>query len=866
MAPMRSGSNQYLQLAFAAAVVSGIAALTHELLWTRRLIDLLGATHEASARVVACFFLGLSLGSAVIAWFSGRVRYPWRAAALVELLIAAACLPVLFLPQLYAQFWQRLGPAGLVSSHGSIVKLGLSAAVVVPPAFGMGMTIPLMVAGICRTAVNPRAFSIWLYAGNTAGGVLGILAATQWWLWWFGVRGSILVSLLLNVLVAAICLVLNHLDAEPSASVATGAAKSPSGGPTGSQGNRNSSRVNDTEADPRLGVALAFISGLGVLAAEVLCIGLFAHVVSTLNATACVLIAYVAILFFASLIFPLISPRYVSASQLVAPVAYLAAIAICLLPVFFMVVTNDLQRAYDGFGTSFKFVMAILTSVVVTTGPAVLASGLVFPLAVSHFPMDGHRVLRYWGLALAANGVGGALGAGLVSRIVVTRWGLYASFGVVALIYAFIPLAVAAYDRRRRSWLTLPIGVASVMMVWVLWTTVLPALPVVSDQESLRVLATDPGPDGVIAVVESSFALPGGPQVSRSLIWDNQYTLGGTLSRYDEQRQALLPILMHPRPRSVAFLGLATGITAGTALDLPGVEHITVVELSPQVVHCARDYFADFNRHICDDPRATVVVEDARTYVAACTDRFDVVVADLFRPYATGEGRLFSVEHFQAARNALSDGGLYAHWLPCHQLNQAEFEVILASFLQVFGEAEIWRVNLKTQFTAVGLFGFKGGQMSFAGLDEKCRRIRVEGRILDPPGRHAESIAMHYVGLIQQADARSDVLNTLENIWLELHCGLRHCLQDGFDTSMTNAHWLAFEEELYRRTSANRDAAGELASWRSVGRKITRWYYEESRVSRNEQELRRLRADAQQSLPKSLSEDADADWTFWPLF
>ncbi len=72
------------------------------------------------------------------------------------------------------------------------------------------------------------------------------------------------------------------------------------------------------------------------------------------------------------------------------------------------------------------------------------------------------------------------------------------------------------------------------------------------------------------------------------MVWDSQYTLGGTLSRYDEQRQAILPVIMHPHPRQVAFLGLATGITAGVALDLPGVEHVTVVELSPQVVTCAR--------------------------------------------------------------------------------------------------------------------------------------------------------------------------------------------------------------------------------------------------------------------------------------
>ena len=222
---MRSSTPSY-QMALTAAVISGTAALTHELLWTRRLVDLLGATHEASARVIACFFLGLSLGSACIAWTSPRVQRPWRAACIVELLVAVACLPVLFLPELYGQVWRQLGPAQLVGGPGKLWKLAISAAVVVPPAFGMGMTIPLMVAGVARAGHSPRARGIWLYAGNTAGGVLGILLATEWWLWSFGVRGSILLSLALNTTVAVLCFLLDRVyagaPAGPGGTVASG--------------------------------------------------------------------------------------------------------------------------------------------------------------------------------------------------------------------------------------------------------------------------------------------------------------------------------------------------------------------------------------------------------------------------------------------------------------------------------------------------------------------------------------------------------------------------------------------------------------------------------------------------------------------
>ncbi|HMO65916.1 MAG TPA: hypothetical protein PKE47_11970, partial [Verrucomicrobiota bacterium] len=41
---------------------SGAAALAHQLLWTRRLVDVLGADAGTFAKVIGAFFAGLALG------------------------------------------------------------------------------------------------------------------------------------------------------------------------------------------------------------------------------------------------------------------------------------------------------------------------------------------------------------------------------------------------------------------------------------------------------------------------------------------------------------------------------------------------------------------------------------------------------------------------------------------------------------------------------------------------------------------------------------------------------------------------------------------------------------------------------------
>ena len=53
-----------------------------------------------------------------------------------------------------------------------------------------------------------------------------------------------------------------------------------------------------------------------------------------------------------------------------------------------------------------------------------------------------------------------------------------------------------------------------------------------------------------------------------------------------------------------------------------------------------------------DDPRVTVVVDDARHYLARTDLRFDVIVSDLFVPWESRTGYLYTVEHYRAARRS----------------------------------------------------------------------------------------------------------------------------------------------------------------------------------------------------------------------
>src|SRR5262249_7748751 len=191
--------------------------------------------------------------------------------------------------------------------------------------------------------------------------------------------------------------------------------------------------------------------------------------------------------------------------------------------------------------------------------------------------------------------------------------------------------------------------------------------------ETLR--ATIDGPGGIVTVVDTKDDV--------QLRLDTFYTLGGTGSAANERRQGLLPLLLHPNPRRVAFIGLATGITASVAPAL-GVRDTTVVELVPEVARAARTHFGMWNDRLLERQDVRLVVDDGRRHLGATDTRFDVIVSALFIPWHAGAGSLYAREMYATAARRLTPGGIFCQWLPLYQLTREEFDVITRTFLAVF--------------------------------------------------------------------------------------------------------------------------------------------------------------------------------------
>ena len=182
---------------------------------------------------------------------------------------------------------------------------------------------------------------------------------------------------------------------------------------------------------------------------------------------------------------------------------------------------------------------------------------------------------------------------------------------------------------------------------------------------------------------------------------NNRQQEGSSATFRFDARQAWLPLLLHPAPARALFLGLGTGVTARAAAEAPGLL-VDAVELLPEVIEAS----AAFARELSPPaPRFNVIAADARRYVRASAERYDVIVSDNFHPARSGSGALYTVEHFQAVRQRLSASGVFCQWLPLHQLDLETLRTIVRSFLIAFPRGWAMLANNSLETPVIGLIG-----------------------------------------------------------------------------------------------------------------------------------------------------------------
>ncbi len=714
--------------------VSGFAALVYQVMWVRELGLLLGSTAQAAALAVAIFFAGLASGG----WFWGRnapqMTSSLRGFGWLEIGVAVTALGHFVLIDsyhaLYPLLYDRFGDSLWLNTTA---KGAIAATLLFPPSFLMGGTLPLMVQHLVRHPTALGNVGTRLYAVNTAGSATGALTAGFVLPLALGFRNAYLLAVGLDFAVGLTALLLSFRSSSlpipagadtlvrpydtPPSRQSVGADPPPTSTSHRYPDNLPGQTHRSVPTSPHPPIPpsplsppgrlrqhlitpypLAFASGFATLGIEILWTRLFSQVLQNSAYTyalvlSCFLLALAVGAAVANRLTRLSRP---APPMILAALLGLASLVTVVSAWGFYRLTNGLTYLGRGLGWWAYLGEVAGVAVLVVLLPAVVL-GTVLPYLMRLLEADPRQPGEVIGRLVAADTLGAIAGSLLTGFVLLPSLGTWRSLMLLAALY---PLMLAALALRRASWPRLGLGALAVGTAIALTSLNLDAVQAVTFgvRGNERLVEMQEGSHATVTVVESG----GG----RAIRVNSHYTLGSSRNLHLEQNQTVVPMLTHPYPRSVFYLGMGTGITAGAALPFAPTR-VVVCELLPEVVDLAEKHFDRWLYGLFDHPRVTVYAEDGRNCLSRSRETYDLIISDLFTPWEQGTGNLYTLEHYQMGRERLEDGGLYVQWVPLYQVSEREFAIIARTMAAVFPQVVVWRGDLGPSRSIVALVGQK---------------------------------------------------------------------------------------------------------------------------------------------------------------
>jgi spermidine synthase len=174
---------------YIAIALSGASALGAEVIWTRLLSLLLGATVYTFSIILAVFLVGLGIGSAAGSWLVRRVEAQ-AAVGYCQLLLAAGIAWTAFMLAKSIPFWP-ISPM-LSTSPWYTFQIDLARVVwaILPPTLLWGASFPLALGAVASHGSDSAQVVGSVYAANTAGAIVGALAFSMILIPWIGTQQS----------------------------------------------------------------------------------------------------------------------------------------------------------------------------------------------------------------------------------------------------------------------------------------------------------------------------------------------------------------------------------------------------------------------------------------------------------------------------------------------------------------------------------------------------------------------------------------------------------------------------------------------------------------------------------------------------
>ncbi|ANM28908.1 hypothetical protein ABI59_03740 [Acidobacteria bacterium Mor1] len=627
------------------SLVSGLGGVVYEVLYLRHLTTVLGDMYYVHAALLCMFLLGNGIG----AWLAHRfIRYLY----LFELLIGAYAFSLPFL----LPYYERSALSRLFEGEPVLQSLFASALLLAVPSVCIGFSIPLFSAYIDRQQRSRDAFK-FTYLLYNIGAATSVLLVEFYLIRWSGFTVSLYAVGLANTA----CGIILFLKRE---------AWTPPPEPEDATGHGFSPRES-------LAMFLASV-GASVFVGFFIktCYHLFLpHRENFAICTAITLLAIAA----GTEVVRRFRPSF---SFLIAAACLALGLVFAgfeLLVGAFEVTSGALEGSGGTVPRDFLFGLLIALPY--------FFLGATIPALMGH----EENVARRAGHLLLLSGVGNVVGMLGFMFLVHPNVPIFSSVLVIWLILAGSLLV--------RSGLRFKPAVATLLLLSAL------TLPFASGHPEDRIYlvhSQDVPEDAQIVHYKST-----ADNVTH-VFGSNQtfISYNGHPSIYVSERQrvnraeivsGLIPALVAPRREKALVLGLGSGITGGAAATV--FDRTEIVEINAAFFPLLSEIeFANFG--VENNPRATLIHDDARSYLANTREKYDVIINSIPSPTYFAAGKIYTLEFFQMVKNALEPDGVYSTWFAPLDMSKDGLYTFLATLHQQFEHCNLAVLRLGYYFAS----------------------------------------------------------------------------------------------------------------------------------------------------------------------
>ena len=650
--------------------LSGASGLIYQVLWLRRLGLVFGVTIYAASTVIAGFMSGLALGSFFAGRFADRLRRPLLWYGVIEAFVGLSAMTTPAALDALEQFYAALYPdVPHTTAALTFIRFFFCFAILIVPTTLMGATLPIIVKSslIHNGQLGERVS--FLYASNTAGAIAGTLTAGFYLMGSVGMAGSFRIAAAINLLVGmAASLTAFALSGDRTIVEETRAhSHSASGG-------NEWPDITVSERGRKLTLLVFTVSGFISLALEVIWFRLLILILGvTTYAYTIMLATFLVGIAVGSHWVTRLMRRELNWLALLASIEIVIGVLcpLSLIPLMLLPLGG--------------LIILLIAALIIL--PATLLMGVAFPIGLRIWATErlnastreGKRIGTFYSLNVFGSIIGSiAAGFFLLPRLG-SQKGLIV-LGILSLISGF--LLLSTQPQTKRAFFLGVAGTGAILFVIAAFTMPDPFEIVLSHRyPGDTLLWREEGTQLTVSVHQSS-------EGSRVMYQDGIHQAEDSRTVVDTHRWiAYLPTAILADTQDVLVIGLGAGVTAGA---ISRYENITVdvVELSETVVR-ASEWFRHVNYDVLRQPNVHLKIDDGRNYLVLTGKRYDVITADIIRPFQAGSGNLYAAEYFDLARNALKDVGLMLQWID-PSWPEEHYKLVMRTFLRTFPDATIW--------------------------------------------------------------------------------------------------------------------------------------------------------------------------------